>query len=689
MEKKQKTTRVKTKVKSKHGKGTVTMFARIFSLTILCMLVPVILTSTIITTIASKNMANMAKEDLEYVSSAKLEGLANFIDAQKMMASSIVDGEYTKNSVSKYFAVKKFDSWMQTGMSDYLANIQESSGNLYENLFVSIDGQGYADCFNNTTLHDVSEEDFYIGCRDNGSYIGIGISPVTGNQVYVISYAIYDKKEQFAGAVNMSIDIKTMNQTVVNNGSSNVRILDLDGFIIASPLEEELLLSLPEIDQVMWEKMSGDEGGYFEHTNPATGEISYIGYSRNDAFVCEVDVSADEINKDKSELITIALAITIICVLIAAIVVFVFAKKLSKPLKTANKKVGNLINDINEGHGNLNTVIDVSSRDETGDLVRSINSFIKTLNEVISKVRDIASNVKDTSIDANNIISDASASSMNISAVMEELTASMEEVSASAEQMSVSMEEINNTSENVLVESQKGSELVVDIKKRALDVKGSTVASKTSIEATIVDKRQALNEAIEASNKVAEINNLTTEILNIASQTNLLALNASIEAARAGESGRGFAVVAGEIGHLANSSKDTANNIQELSNEILQVVSSLVEASNSMLDTIVEVVDEDYNGFVDVADNYYADAEKIDSMISAYTESMSGLQNTVDRVSSSIKSIASTISECTVGVSDAAENVNMLVNSMNSIKMGADDNLNGITELNDAISKFE
>ena len=73
-------------------------------------------------------------------------------------------------------------------------------------------------------------------------------------------------------------------------------------------------------------------------------------------------------------------------------------------------------------------------------------------------------------------------------------------------------------------------------------------------------------------------------------------------------------------------------------------------------------------------------------MISAYTESMSGLQNTVDRVSSSIKSIASTISECTV---DAAENVNMLVNSMNSIKMGADDNLNGITELNDAISKFE
>lgn len=101
-----------------------------------------------------------------------------------------------------------------------------------------------------------------------------------------------------------------------------------------------------------------------------------------------------------------------------------------------------------------------------------------------------------------------------------------------------------------------------------------------------------------------KINELTNNILNIASQTNLLALNASIEAARAGEAGRGFAVVADEIRNLAENSRDTANDIQNISVLVTEAVRVLSENAEEMLKFVGTDVIKDYDGFVDVVNQY-------------------------------------------------------------------------------------
>jgi methyl-accepting chemotaxis protein len=61
-----------------------------------------------------------------------------------------------------------------------------------------------------------------------------------------------------------------------------------------------------------------------------------------------------------------------------------------------------------------------------------------------------------------------------------------------------------------------------------------------------------------------KVNQITKLISQIANRTHILSLNAAIEAARAGEHGKGFVVVAQEVGKLAESAGQNANQIAEI-----------------------------------------------------------------------------------------------------------------------------
>ena len=73
----------------------------------------------------------------------------------------------------------------------------------------------------------------------------------------------------------------------------------------------------------------------------------------------------------------------------------------------------------------------------------------------------------------------------------------------------------------------------------------------------------------------------TLDIINeIAESINLLALNASIEAARAGEAGKGFAIVAQEVGHLAESTKESLQNVNNVVTRVQNGISDVSKFMN-------------------------------------------------------------------------------------------------------------
>lgn len=238
-------------------------------------------------------------------------------------------------------------------------------------------------------------------------------------------------------------------------------------------------------------------------------------------------------------------------------------------------------------------------------------------------------------------------------------------------------------------EVNDGVQLVLDIKQRAQGMHQNTVQSKDSAGQIILDIRETLDSAVEESHSVEQINELTSEILSITSKTNLLALNASIEAARAREAGKGFAVVADEIRVLADNSRDTANNIQVISNQVTKAVERLAESAGGMLKFIDEKILKEYDGFVEVVEQYEKDADSVNDILSQFADNTNGINSTIQTMNTGINAIATAVDESAKAVVSVAENAVSLVDSMKQIREETETNHEISAKLSSEVNRFK
>ena len=66
------------------------------------------------------------------------------------------------------------------------------------------------------------------------------------------------------------------------------------------------------------------------------------------------------------------------------VIIYIIAAKISQPIRTT----ADLMKEIASGEGDLTQRLEVVTKDETGELAQSFNTFIETIHKIIVKIQE-------------------------------------------------------------------------------------------------------------------------------------------------------------------------------------------------------------------------------------------------------------------------------------------------------------
>ena len=417
-------------------------------------------------------------------------------------------------------------------------------------------------------------------------------------------------------------------------------ILDTDG-------EEIFSYQLDDIAE-LW--ATAPENGVFEWRD-LVNVAAPVAYMDEKIGVLLMGYSTTEVNRNIMVMRLLTLLIVAGIAISGLILVIFGTRYITRPIAQMIK----VLQDLDEGEGDLTKRITTDSEDEIGLMANLFNSFV-------SKTQNLIMQIALSSEQVNSAASKISSSAEQMAAGAEEQQAQLSEVATTMEEMSAMILEASKNAN----ETRENAQQTGRTAEGGREIVSQTV---TGFETVVQTVERAAGQIESLSKRSEEIGNVIQVIDDIADQTNLLALNANIEAARAGDAGRGFAVVADEVRKLAErtvtATAEISNMIESIQGEIQDAVESMTAIQEQSKDGL-ELVSQSDQSLQEISGAITGVVTAVEQIATSTNEQSSGAQQiskNIEGVTTVAKESASSAQE----LAASAEQLNREVQGLNDL----------------------